>query len=130
MNGGAPRRWRGKAGTCRLETGDSSPDQPADSMALIEAIRDEDVFLLEAFMYRCHPQTAKIVELVKSKIIGEVRLIQANFSFNFGEQPRTSAPKRRPGRRRHHGRGLLHHLLRALSPVPRGPGWSRRSDAK
>ena len=53
----------------------------AEAMAIIEAARQNDVFLMEAFMYRCHPQTAKIVELVSSGIIGEVRVIQATFSF-------------------------------------------------
>jgi predicted dehydrogenase/aryl-alcohol dehydrogenase-like predicted oxidoreductase len=53
----------------------------AEAMAIIEAARQNDVFLMEAFMYRCHPQTAKIVELVRSGIIGEVRVIQAIFSF-------------------------------------------------
>ncbi len=56
----------------------------AESMAMIEAAQRHNVFLMEAFMYRCHPQTAKIVELIKSKAIGEVRLIQATFSFHAG----------------------------------------------
>ena len=29
-----------------------------EAMAVIEAARRHDVFLMEAFMYRCHPQTA------------------------------------------------------------------------
>ena len=33
-------------------------------------------------MYRCHPQTAKLVELLRSGVIGEVRVIQATFSFH------------------------------------------------
>jgi predicted dehydrogenase/aryl-alcohol dehydrogenase-like predicted oxidoreductase len=53
----------------------------AETMAIIEAARQNNVFLMEAFMYRCHPQTAKIVELVRSGIIGEVRVIQTTFSF-------------------------------------------------
>src|SRR5580698_4023165 len=32
----------------------------ADAMAVMEAARSNDVFLMEAFMYRCHPQTAKL----------------------------------------------------------------------
>lgn len=59
----------------------------AQAMAVIEAVKRHKVFLMEAFMYRCHPQTARLVQLVKQKVIGEVRLIQANFSFNFGNQP-------------------------------------------
>ncbi|MBA3708640.1 MAG: aldo/keto reductase [Planctomycetes bacterium] len=53
----------------------------AEAMAMIEAARRHDVFLMEAFMYRCHPQTAKLVELVAKKAVGEIRLIHAPFAF-------------------------------------------------
>ncbi len=53
----------------------------AEAMAIIEAARRNDVFLMEAFMYRCHPQTTKLVELIRSGVIGEIRIIQAAFSF-------------------------------------------------
>src|ERR1051326_3602676 len=59
----------------------------AEAMAIIEAARRHDVFLMEAFMYRCHPQTAKLVELIRHGIIGEVRVIQASFAFNAGFSP-------------------------------------------
>ncbi len=52
-----------------------------EAMAAVEAARLHDVFLMEAFMYRCHPQTARLVELIRAKAIGEVCLIQATFSF-------------------------------------------------
>ena len=52
--------------------------------AVFEAVKHNDVFLMEAFMYRCHPQTAKLQQLVREKAIGDVRLIQANFSYNLG----------------------------------------------
>ena len=55
----------------------------AEAMAIIEAAIANDVFLMEAFMYRCHPQTAKVVELIKNGAIGEVRSIQATFSFHW-----------------------------------------------
>ena len=58
-----------------------------EAMAVIEAARRNDVFLMEAFMYRCHPQTAKLVELLRNKVIGEVRIIQATFSFQAGFNP-------------------------------------------
>ena len=58
----------------------------AEAMTLVEACRYHDVFLMEAFMYRCHPQTAKLVELIKSGAIGEVRLIQAHFAYNMGQK--------------------------------------------
>lgn len=44
----------------------------------------------EAFMYRHHPQTLKVKELVSSGAIGELRLIRGSFSFklNRTEDPR------------------------------------------
>jgi predicted dehydrogenase len=53
----------------------------AQAASMVQAARENNVFLMEAFMYRCHPQTARLVELVKSNAIGEVRLIQAAFGF-------------------------------------------------
>jgi predicted dehydrogenase/aryl-alcohol dehydrogenase-like predicted oxidoreductase len=55
----------------------------AEAMVITEAALENDVFLMEAFMYRCHPQTARLVELVKNRVIGELRLIQADFSFHW-----------------------------------------------
>jgi len=37
--------------------------------------------LSEAFMYRHHPQTAKLAELVAQKAIGQLRVVRAAFSF-------------------------------------------------
>src|SRR5207302_10939763 len=52
------------------------------SMALVEAARRADVFLMEAFMYRCHPQTTQLAELVRDGAIGEVRHVESSFSFH------------------------------------------------
>lgn len=38
--------------------------------------------LMEAWMYRCHPQTARLVELVRAGEIGELRHVQGVFSFS------------------------------------------------
>ena len=43
--------------------------------------------LREAFMYRHHPQTQKVVDLVTSGVIGKVRMIEADFCYNSGIQP-------------------------------------------
>ncbi|MGN6506143.1 MAG: aldo/keto reductase [Tepidisphaeraceae bacterium] len=56
----------------------------AESMAVIEEATLAGVTLMEAFMWRTHPQTAKLVELIKAKTIGEVGLIQAAFGFKSG----------------------------------------------
>jgi predicted dehydrogenase/aryl-alcohol dehydrogenase-like predicted oxidoreductase len=58
-----------------------------EAMAVVEAAVRNDVFLMEAFMYRCHPQTAKLVELIRDGAIGQVRVIQADFSFHGGYNP-------------------------------------------
>jgi predicted dehydrogenase/aryl-alcohol dehydrogenase-like predicted oxidoreductase len=55
----------------------------AEAMAIIEAAQANDVFLMEAFMYRVHPQTQRLVELIRENVIGEVRLIQGAFSFHW-----------------------------------------------
>ncbi len=53
----------------------------AEAAAMVEAARRAGVLFMEAFMYRCHPQTAKVVELVRAGAIGEVKLVQAAFGF-------------------------------------------------
>lgn len=62
----------------------------AEAAAMVEAARENDVFLMEAFMYRCHPQIQKMVDLIQDGEIGEVRLIRATFGFqsNFNPQSR------------------------------------------
>jgi predicted dehydrogenase/aryl-alcohol dehydrogenase-like predicted oxidoreductase len=54
-----------------------------EAMTAVEAARYHGVFLMEAFMYRCHPQTARLAELLRQKAIGDVRVIEAHFSFNM-----------------------------------------------
>jgi predicted dehydrogenase len=53
----------------------------AEADAIIDAARRHDVFLMEAFMYRAHPQTEALTALVRSGAIGEVRLIEASFGY-------------------------------------------------
>ena len=42
-----------------------------------------DRFLMEAFMWRHHPQTARLKELVEDGAIGELRLVRTTFSFSL-----------------------------------------------
>lgn len=63
----------------------------AQAAAMVDAARKNDVFLMEAFMYRCHPQTARLVELLRAKAIGEVRVIQGTFSFQAEYDPANGA---------------------------------------
>lgn len=59
----------------------------AEAGAMIQAAREAGVFLMEAFMYRCHPQTALLLDLIRSGRIGAVRLVQAEFSFRAPWNP-------------------------------------------
>jgi aryl-alcohol dehydrogenase-like predicted oxidoreductase len=49
--------------------------------AMIEAAVRNDVFLMEAYMYRCLPQTKLITQLIRDGAIGTVHQIQASFAF-------------------------------------------------
>jgi predicted dehydrogenase len=59
----------------------------ADALQIVEAARRNDVFLLEAFAYRCHPQTQRLVELLREGMIGEVRMLDAVFGYDAGPDP-------------------------------------------
>jgi len=70
--------------------------------AMIDAARANDVFLMEAFMYRCHPQTRKLVELVQEGAIGQVRMVRAVFSYYAAYDPASRAYAKASG-----GGGIL-----------------------
>ncbi len=59
----------------------------AEAMAIVEAARRNGVFLMEAYMYRCHPLIHKLIELLKEKAVGDVRVVRATFSFHAGFNP-------------------------------------------
>lgn len=56
-----------------------------EALAVVDAALESDVVFLEAFMYRCHPATAKLYELVKEGAIGQLQRIRASFGFDCGE---------------------------------------------
>lgn len=55
------------------------------AQSVIEAARKAGLYFSEAFMYRFHPQTRQLVELIQSNAIGEVRMIRASFGFGGGD---------------------------------------------
>jgi predicted dehydrogenase len=59
----------------------------SEVMVMLEACRANKVFLMEAFMWRCHPGTAEWLKLIREGVIGDVRLIEAQFSFNMNGNP-------------------------------------------
>jgi predicted dehydrogenase len=59
----------------------------SDAEQIVAAARRHDRFLFEAFAYRCHPQTRRLVELVRNGAIGEVRMVDATFGYDAGPAP-------------------------------------------
>ncbi|MEQ1899288.1 MAG: aldo/keto reductase [Devosia sp.] len=53
--------------------------------AIFHAHRKSGTFAGEAFMYRLHPATRKLGELISSGTIGQVRMIQSSFGFQMGK---------------------------------------------
>ncbi|MCB9450922.1 MAG: Gfo/Idh/MocA family oxidoreductase [Anaerolineaceae bacterium] len=53
----------------------------ADAQRMVDAFNERGVPFAEAFMYRFHPQTTRVKELVDSGAVGEVTTMQASFSF-------------------------------------------------
>jgi predicted dehydrogenase len=51
--------------------------------AMAEAARRAGVVVAEAFMYRHHPQTLKVKEVIDSGAIGALRLVRGSFTFNL-----------------------------------------------
>ena len=56
---------------------------PVDVEAAFDAAARADRILMEAFMYRHNPQTARLAGLVASGAIGELRLVRAVFSYGL-----------------------------------------------
>jgi len=53
----------------------------AETREMIAACRANGVVFMEAFMYRYTARTAKVVELLRSGVLGEIKFIQAQFRF-------------------------------------------------
>jgi predicted dehydrogenase len=54
---------------------------------MIASAKSNDVFLMEAFMYRSHPQIERMVDLIQDGAIGEVRVVRSAFGFHANFNP-------------------------------------------
>jgi predicted dehydrogenase len=59
----------------------------AEATRIVEAARANQVFLMEAFMVRCHPQTHRIVDLIRSGTLGTLQFIEASLGFRSKYDP-------------------------------------------
>ncbi len=55
-----------------------------EAQRALNEVRKHKVFFMEAFMYRCHPQTLKVKELLDAGAIGKVQVVQSEFGFAAG----------------------------------------------
>jgi xylose dehydrogenase (NAD/NADP) len=56
---------------------------PGEVERAFDAADRAGLLLMEAFMYRHHPQTTRLVELVRAGTVGDLRQIRASFSFQI-----------------------------------------------
>jgi predicted dehydrogenase len=59
---------------------------PRDAAAAFDAAERSERVLMEAFMWRHNPQTARLVELVRDGAIGELRLVRSVFSYGLYDE--------------------------------------------
>lgn len=45
--------------------------------------KEKNVYFAEGFMYKVHPQTFKIIEIIKDDIIGDIKHITSSLGFNY-----------------------------------------------
>src|SRR5262245_14470983 len=60
----------------------------ATTERVIEAARRGNVFLMEAFMYRCHPLMKTLIERLREGVIGQIRHVRADFAFRVPRDPK------------------------------------------
>jgi predicted dehydrogenase len=58
----------------------------AEAQTMVDAFAARGVMLAEAFMYRFHPQTVKVLEMVKSGAVGDLRVIDSSFTFLINDE--------------------------------------------
>jgi predicted dehydrogenase len=54
---------------------------------VIEAARRRGVFLMEAYMYRCHPLLQELVKELRAGVVGDVHHVRADFGFAVPRNP-------------------------------------------
>jgi D-xylose 1-dehydrogenase (NADP+, D-xylono-1,5-lactone-forming) len=66
----------------------------ADAERMAAACREAGVILMEAFMYRLHPQHQQVQELIREGTIGDPVMVRASFCFTFSPQRRAEGDHR------------------------------------
>ncbi len=74
----------------------------AEVVAVTEVAEQCGTFFMEAFMYRCHPQIARLLEIIASDEIGKISHIKTSFGFTSKPNPTSRLYDRKLG-----GGGIL-----------------------
>ncbi|HYO93038.1 MAG TPA: Gfo/Idh/MocA family oxidoreductase [Polyangiaceae bacterium] len=61
--------------------------EAATAARVIAAAERRKVFLMEAYMYRCHPLLKALIERLKAGVIGPIRHVRADFAFRVPRDP-------------------------------------------
>jgi len=59
----------------------------AGARRMVEAAHSAGTFLMEAFAFRCHPQSQRLADLIADGAIGEVRSVNSAFGYDGGPAP-------------------------------------------
>lgn len=54
---------------------------------MVAHARESGTFLMEAFAFRCHPQSHRLIQLLEAGEIGELRSVSATFGYDAGTAP-------------------------------------------
>jgi len=88
-----PHPWHAEMSIAALRAGKHVLcEKPAgmnagEVVAVTEVAAQEGRFFMEAFMYRCHPQIARVLEIIGSGEIGTLVHISTQFGFNAPCKP-------------------------------------------
>ena len=54
-----------------------------ECLEMVAAAESNGVTFMEAFMYRFHPRTEKVLRLIRDGAVGELKMIQSTFTFRL-----------------------------------------------
>ena len=60
----------------------------AGAERVINAAQAKGTFLMEAYMYRCHPLLKEVIDKLKSGVIGKIRHVRTDFCFYVERDPK------------------------------------------
>jgi predicted dehydrogenase len=52
-----------------------------EAQGMVDAFKTRNVLFAEAFMYRFHPQTERVKQMIAEGMVGEIRTMQSTFNF-------------------------------------------------